>query len=75
MHRVGGHPRSKSLSLISNWATYYYNTGLAPFTIQYLGDDPVDDPKIYAKTSPMSYIKAASTPTDHQPTLAAAAGT
>jgi dipeptidyl aminopeptidase/acylaminoacyl peptidase len=48
---------------ISNWATYYYNTDITPFTIQYLGKDPADDPAIYAKTSPMSYIKQARTPT------------
>jgi dipeptidyl aminopeptidase/acylaminoacyl peptidase len=48
---------------ISNWATYYYNTDITPFTINYLGDDPADDPKIYALTSPMSYIKNAKTPT------------
>lgn len=48
---------------ISNWATYYYNTDITPFTINYLGDDPADDPQIYLKTSPMSYIKQAKTPT------------
>jgi dipeptidyl aminopeptidase/acylaminoacyl peptidase len=48
---------------ISNWATYYYNTDITPFTINYLGDDPADDPEIYRKTSPMSYIKQARTPT------------
>ncbi|HEU0175233.1 MAG TPA: S9 family peptidase [Blastocatellia bacterium] len=48
---------------ISNWATYYYNTDITPFTIQYLGADPADDPEIYAKTSPMNYIKQAKTPT------------
>jgi len=48
---------------ISDWATYYYNTDITPFTINYLGDDPVDDPGIYAKTSPMTYIKKAATPT------------
>jgi dipeptidyl aminopeptidase/acylaminoacyl peptidase len=48
---------------ISNWATYYYNTDITPFTINYLGDDPADDPEIYRKTSPMSYIKQAKTPT------------
>ncbi|MEO5894335.1 MAG: S9 family peptidase [Vicinamibacterales bacterium] len=58
--------RFKAISVgagISNWATYYYNTDITPFTIQYLGDDPVDDPEIYQKTSPMSYIKKARTPT------------
>jgi dipeptidyl aminopeptidase/acylaminoacyl peptidase len=48
---------------ISNWATYYYNTDITPFTINYLGNDPAMDPQIYQKTSPMSYIKTAKTPT------------
>jgi len=48
---------------ISNWATYYYNTDITPFTIQYLGADPAADPEIYAKTSPMTFIKQAKTPT------------
>jgi dipeptidyl aminopeptidase/acylaminoacyl peptidase len=48
---------------ISNWATYYYNTDITPFTIQYLGKDPAADPAIYQKTSPMSYIQKAKTPT------------
>jgi dipeptidyl aminopeptidase/acylaminoacyl peptidase len=48
---------------ISNWATYYYNTDITPFTINYLGNDPAEDPGIYSKTSPMSYIKTAKTPT------------
>jgi len=48
---------------ISDWATYYYNTDVTPFTIQYLGNNPVDDPEIYKKTSPVAYIKNARTPT------------
>jgi len=48
---------------ISNWSTYYYNTDITPFTIQYLDKDPATDPEIYAKTSPMTYIKQAKTPT------------
>lgn len=48
---------------ISNWATYYYNTDITPFTINYLGANPADDPDIYAKTSPMTFIKKAATPT------------
>jgi len=48
---------------ISDWATYYYNTDITPFTINYLGADPATDPQIYAKTSPMTYIKNAATPT------------
>ena len=37
---------------ISNWATYYYNTDITPFTINYLGDDPADDPAIYPRPRP-----------------------
>ncbi len=58
--------RFKAISVgagISNWSTYYYNTDITPFTIQYLGNDPAADPEIYAKTSPMTYIKQAKTPT------------
>jgi len=58
--------RFKAISVgagISNWATYYYNTDITPFTIQYLGKDPASDPEIYQKTSPMSYIMKARTPT------------
>ncbi|MEO6760098.1 MAG: S9 family peptidase, partial [Saprospiraceae bacterium] len=48
---------------ISNWATYYYNTDITPFTRQYFGNDPATDPAIYQKTSPMTYIQNAKTPT------------
>jgi dipeptidyl aminopeptidase/acylaminoacyl peptidase len=48
---------------ISNWMTYYVNTDIHPFTRQYLEATPWDDPAIYAKTSPMTYIKQARTPT------------
>jgi dipeptidyl aminopeptidase/acylaminoacyl peptidase len=58
--------RFKAISVgagISNWATYYYNTDITPFTMNYLGADPVTDPEIYRKTSPMGYVKGAKTPT------------
>ena len=48
---------------ISDWMTYYVNTDIHPFTRQYLKATPWDDPKIYADTSPMTYIKQAKTPT------------
>ena len=48
---------------ISDWMTYYVNTDIHPFTRQYLQADPWDDPEIYAKTSPITYIKNANTPT------------
>ena len=48
---------------ISNWMTYYVNTDIHPFTRQYLKATPWDDPEVYAKTSPMTNINQASTPT------------
>ena len=48
---------------ISDWTTYYVNTDIHPFTRQYLKATPWDDPEIYARTSPITYIKQARTPT------------
>jgi dipeptidyl aminopeptidase/acylaminoacyl peptidase len=51
--------RFKAISVgagISNWYTYYANTDIPPFT-------PWNDPDIYARTSPITYIRQACTPT------------
>lgn len=48
---------------ISNWTTYYVNTDIHPFTRQYLKATPWSDNEIYLKTSPMTNINKASTPT------------
>ncbi len=48
---------------ISDWTTYYVNTDITPFTRQYLHATPWDDPEIYWKTSPISNIAKAETPT------------
>ncbi len=48
---------------ISNWITYYVNTDITPFTLEYLQANPWQDPSIYARTSPMTHINQASTPT------------
>jgi dipeptidyl aminopeptidase/acylaminoacyl peptidase len=58
--------RFKAVSVgagISDWITYYTNTDITPFTRQYLQATPWDDPEIYRKTSPISYIATAKTPT------------
>ena len=58
--------RFKAVSVgagISDWMTYYANTDITPFTAQYLHATPWDDPEIYKKTSPISYIAKARTPT------------
>ncbi len=48
---------------ISNWMTYYVNTDIHPFTRQYLEATPWQDGDVYLKTSPMTNITQASTPT------------
>lgn len=48
---------------ISNWVTYYVNTDITPFTRQYLKATPWADMNVYLKTSPMTNINKASTPT------------
>jgi len=58
--------RFKAVSVgagISDWVTYYVNTDIPPFTRIYLGATPWDDEEIYKKTSPMTYINNAKTPT------------
>ena len=51
--------RFKAISVgagISDWMTYYVNTDIHPFTRQYLKATPWEDPEIYRKTSPITYI-------------------
>ena len=48
---------------ISDWMTYYVNTDIHPFTRQYLKATPWQDSEIYRKTSPISYVDRAKTPT------------
>jgi dipeptidyl aminopeptidase/acylaminoacyl peptidase len=58
--------RFKAVSVgagISDWTIYYCNTDIPPFTRQYLKATPWDDPEVYRKTSPLSYLKNARTPT------------
>ena len=58
--------RFKAISVgagISDWMTYYVNTDIHPFTRNYLKATPWDDPEIYRKTSPITYINNAKTPT------------
>lgn len=48
---------------ISNWVTYYVSTDIHPFTRQYLKATPWSNKAIYEKTSPMTNINDANTPT------------
>jgi dipeptidyl aminopeptidase/acylaminoacyl peptidase len=58
--------RFKAVSVgagISDWMTYYVNTDITQFTRHYLKATPWSDPEIYAKTSPITYVKNAKAPT------------
>ncbi|ALZ59214.1 S9 family peptidase [Bacillus cereus] len=58
--------RFKAISVgggITNWSTHYVNTDIPYFIRMYLGNTLWNDPEIYTKTSPMTYIKSACTPT------------
>jgi dipeptidyl aminopeptidase/acylaminoacyl peptidase len=58
--------RFKAVSVgagISDWMTYYVNTDIHPFTRQYLKATPWEDAEIYRKTSPITYVNRAKTPT------------
>ncbi|MGX5481409.1 prolyl oligopeptidase family serine peptidase [Bacillus thuringiensis] len=58
--------RFKAISVgggITNWSNHYVNTDIPYFIRMYLGNTPWNDPDIYMKTSPMTYIKSACTPT------------
>ncbi len=58
--------RFKAVSVgagISDWMTYYVNTDIHPFTRQYLKSTPWEDTEIYRKTSPITYVNKAKTPT------------
>ncbi|HLJ44825.1 MAG TPA: S9 family peptidase [Bryobacteraceae bacterium] len=58
--------RFKAVSVgagISDWMTYYVNTDIHPFTRQYLKATPWEDAEIYRKTSPITYVNRARTPT------------
>ncbi len=58
--------RFKAVSVgagISDWLTYYANTDITPFTRQYLGATPWQDPDVYRRTSPITYVNMAQTPT------------
>ena len=48
---------------ISDWATYYVSTDITPFSPQYLKGTPWSDPAIYQKTSPITHVNQANTPT------------
>lgn len=48
---------------ISNWQSYYGENAIDQWMIPYFGASVYDDPAVYAKSSPINFIKNVKTPT------------
>jgi dipeptidyl aminopeptidase/acylaminoacyl peptidase len=48
---------------VSDWLSYYGENGIDQWMIPFFGASVYDDPAVYAKSSPISYIKNVKTPT------------
>jgi dipeptidyl aminopeptidase/acylaminoacyl peptidase len=48
---------------VSNWQSYYGENGIDQWLIPYFGASVYDDPAVYAKCSPITFIKRVKTPT------------
>jgi dipeptidyl aminopeptidase/acylaminoacyl peptidase len=48
---------------VSNWQSYYGENGIDEWMIPYFGASVYDNPAVYAKSSPMNFIKNVHTPT------------
>jgi dipeptidyl aminopeptidase/acylaminoacyl peptidase len=52
-----------ALAGIANWQSYYGQNGIDEWMIPFFGASVYDDPAVYAKSSPITYIKNVKTPT------------
>ncbi len=48
---------------ISNWLSYYGENGIDAWMLPYFGASAYDDPEVYARSSPINFIRNARTPT------------
>ena len=48
---------------IANWLSYYGENSIDQWMIPFFGKSVYDDPQVYAKSSPITYIKQVKTPT------------
>ncbi|MGO8999505.1 MAG: alpha/beta fold hydrolase [Polyangiaceae bacterium] len=48
---------------IANWQSYWGENEISDWMIPYFGASVYDDPKVYARSSPIEFIKQAKTPT------------
>ncbi len=47
---------------LSNWQSYYGENGIDAWMVPYFGASVYDNPAVYAKSSPMTFIKQVHTP-------------
>jgi dipeptidyl aminopeptidase/acylaminoacyl peptidase len=48
---------------VSNWQSYYGQVDIENWLIPYFGSSMYDDPEVYARSSPINFLKRARTPT------------
>jgi dipeptidyl aminopeptidase/acylaminoacyl peptidase len=48
---------------LANWQSYYGQNGIDQWMIPYFGASVYDDPAVYARSSPITFIKQVKTPT------------
>ena len=48
---------------IANWQSYYGQNGIDQWMIPFFGASVYDDPAVYARSSPINFIKRVKTPT------------
>jgi dipeptidyl aminopeptidase/acylaminoacyl peptidase len=48
---------------IANWQSYYGQNGIDQWLIPYFGASVYDDPAVYARSSPINFVKRVKTPT------------
>lgn len=48
---------------IANWQSYYGQNGIDQWMVPYFGKSVYDDPAVYARSSPIEFIKQVKTPT------------
>jgi dipeptidyl aminopeptidase/acylaminoacyl peptidase len=48
---------------ISDWLSYYGENGIGGWLLPYFGASVYDDPSVYARSSPIGFVKDAKTPT------------
>jgi dipeptidyl aminopeptidase/acylaminoacyl peptidase len=54
---------SVAVAGLSNWLSYAGQNGITEWTVPYFGTTPYDDPAIFARSAPMTFVKQAQTPT------------